>query len=156
MSTIRLSTDTLHPQSRDLFWYISYDIWNTILGQQFSMIVQSQSLLNLSKEHGNKEHWCSTGFTTSLWNRKSIVYVHIFHVLTLHWKNQTLKSTLIHAFLTSTVDNCLLSGNYNYLLKILQIVHTCVARLTLSKEKYAYADVTPMLVELHLLKVMTE
>ena len=63
------------------------------------------------------------------------------------------KATLVHAFVTCRLDNgnALLYGLPNYLVKRLQSVQNCVARLVTRNSKYAH--VTPLLVELHWLPV---
>ena len=84
--------------------------------------------------------------------RSSYMYLHFISKIIPFLTPETV-STLVHALVTSRLDNCssLLSGCYDYLLKRLQIVHNCVARLILGRRKYEH--VTPMLVELHWLPV---
>ena len=84
--------------------------------------------------------------------RSSYMYLHFISKIKPFLTPETV-STLVHVLVTSRLDNCnnLLSGCYNYLLKRLQIVHNCTARLILGGKKYEH--VTPMLVELHWLPV---
>ena len=84
--------------------------------------------------------------------RSSYMYLHFISKIKPFLTPETV-STLVHALVTSRLDNCnsLLSGCYDYLLKRLQMVHNCAARLILGRRKYD--RVTPMLVELHWLPV---
>ena len=84
--------------------------------------------------------------------RSSYMYLHLISKIKPFLTPETI-STIVHALVTSRLDNCnsLLSGCYDYLLKRLQMVHNCAARLILGRRKYD--RVTPMLVELHWLPV---
>ena len=81
--------------------------------------------------------------------RSSYMYLHFISKIKPFLTPETV-STLVHALVTSRLDN-LLSGCYDYLLKRLQMVHNCAARLILGRRKYD--RVTPMLAELHWLPV---
>ena len=84
--------------------------------------------------------------------RSSYMYLHFISKIKPFLTTETV-STLVHALVTSRLDNSnsLLSGWYEYLLKRLQMVHNCAARLILGRRKYEH--VTPMLIELHGLPV---
>ena len=62
-------------------------------------------------------------------------------------------STLINAFVTSKLDNnkCILFGIPKYVLKNLQMVQHCAARLITHTKKFDH--ITPVLMELHWLPV---
>ena len=84
--------------------------------------------------------------------KSSYMYLHFISNIKPFLTAETV-STLVHALVTSRLDNCnsLLYGCYDCLLKRLQMVHNCSARLILGRRKYD--RVTPMLAELHWLPV---
>ena len=92
-----------------------------------------------------------------IWTLKSIAYAdHLKCTYTSLAKSNhflRLRQYLLSLTPWSRLDtfNSLLSGCYHYLLKRLQMVHNCAARLILGRRKYEH--VTPMLVELHWLPV---
>ena len=81
-------------------------------------------------------------------------YLNIYNIGKIrNYLSKDCTATLVHAFVTSKLDNCnsLLFGCPDYKLKQLQMVQHCSARLIWQKKKFDH--ITPVLIELHWLPV---